>query len=89
MWRGEATIKTEYDFSRGRRGAIDPLLQGKTRMLLRLDNDIIEWFRQTVEEAGGGDYEALMNEALRQYIQHQSLEEVVRRVVREELQKVA
>jgi hypothetical protein len=39
-----------------------------------------------MNSAGGGDYQRLINEALEQYIQHQSqpLEAVVRRSVREE-----
>jgi hypothetical protein len=41
-----------------------------------------------VEEQGGGNYQSMLNDALRIYMerQDQSLEEVLRRVVREELQ---
>ncbi len=46
-------MKDKYDFSQGRRGALDPLPLGKTRITIRLDDDIIDWFRQTAEEAGG------------------------------------
>ena len=83
-------MKKEYDFSQGKRGAIDPLPAGKTRITIRLDNDILIWFRQQVHAAGGGNYQSLINEALRQYIKRheESIEEVVRRVVREELQHV-
>lgn len=83
-------MKKEYDFSQGKRGAIEPMPPGKTRITIRLDNDILVWFRNQVHVSGGGNYQTLINEALKEYIQrHQeSIEEVVRRVVREELQNV-
>ena len=48
---------------------------------------IIDWFRSKVEEQGGGNYQTMLNDALRKYVerQEQPLEEVIRRVVREEL----
>ena len=84
-------MKKEYDFSKGKRGAIDPTPPGKTRITIRLDNEIIEWFRQVVTEQGGGNYQTLMNDALREYIQRQNepLELILRRVVREELKSLA
>ena len=80
-------MKPEYDFSKGRRGALDPTPTGKTRITIRLDDDVIEWFRAQVEAAGGGNYQSLINAALREYIRGraESLEEILRRVVREEL----
>lgn len=80
-------MKEEYDFSKGRRGAIEPVPPGKTRITIRLDNDILEWFRHKVDAMGGGNYQTLINNALRQYVteQKEPLEEVLRRVVREEL----
>lgn len=83
-------MEAEYDFSQGKRGAIDPTLLGKTRIAIWLDDDILEWFREQVHLAGGGNYQTLMNEALRQYIQHscEPLEETLRRVVREELERI-
>ena len=83
-------MKDEYDFSNGQRGAIDPLPPGKTRITIRLDDDIITWFREQVNAAGGGNYQTLMNNALRDYIQQQQepLEATLRRVVREELAAV-
>jgi len=88
--RGTA-MKTEYDFSKGKRGAVDPTPAGKTRITIRLDNDVIEWFRQVVTERGGGNYQTMMNDALREYIQRQQepLELILRRVVREELQSLS
>ena len=83
-------MKAKYDFSIGKRGAIDPTPPGKTRITIRLDNDIIEWFRQMVTEKGGGNYQTMMNDALREYMQRQKepLEVILRRVVREELQSL-
>lgn len=84
-------MKEEYDFTQGQRGAIVPAPPGKTRITIRLDDDILDWFRQQVHQAGGGNYQTLINHALRDYIQHcqEPLEETLRRVVREELRNVA
>jgi uncharacterized protein (DUF4415 family) len=83
-------MTTEYDFSEGKRGAIAPVAAGKTRITIRLDEDILAWFRERVHEAGGGNYQSLINEALRQHIQqqHEPLETTLRRVLREELAQV-
>lgn len=80
-------MKDEYDFRGGKRGAVIPTPPGKTRITIRLDDDVLEWFRAQVEAAGGGNYQSLINAALRSHIQHQreSLEDTLRRVVREEL----
>ncbi len=84
-------MKRDYDFSGARRGALDPLPKGKTRITIRLDDDILEWFRARVEAAGGGNYQTLINAALREHIEQQRepLEETLRRVVREELRRSA
>ena len=62
---------------------------GKTRITIRLDNEILAWFRKQVNIAGGGNYQTLINNALRTYIEQQEepLEEILRRVVREEIQR--
>ncbi len=80
-------MKERYDFYQGRRGAIDPTPHGKTRITIQIDEDILDWFRAEVHAAGGGNYQTLINQALREYIQgcQQPLEEILRRVVREEL----
>jgi uncharacterized protein (DUF4415 family) len=80
-----------FDFSAGRRGAIDPLPPGKTRITIRLDDDVIEWFRAQVERAGGGNYQTLINATLRDHMkqEREPLEETLRRVVREELRGTA
>ena len=85
-------MKKEYDFSKGKRGAIEPTPPGKTRITIRLDNDVLAWFRDQVHGAGGGSYQTMINDALSEYVKKQQeppLEEIVRRVVREELQSAA
>ncbi len=84
-------MEQEYDFSSARRGAIEPLPPGKTRITIRLDNDVLEWFRSQVEAAGGGNYQTLINTALREHVEQQRepLEETLRRVLREELRRSA
>lgn len=84
-------MKAEYDFSKGKRGAVVPVPPGKTRITIRLDNDVLEWFREEVTASGGGNYQTLINQALREYLQQRKepLEEILRRVVREELHSLA
>jgi uncharacterized protein (DUF4415 family) len=62
---------------------------GKTRITIRIDDDILDWFRARVHDAGGGSYQAMINQALRDFIDsdREDLEELLRRVVREEVQK--
>jgi metal-responsive CopG/Arc/MetJ family transcriptional regulator len=78
-------MKREYDFSKGRRGAIDKRLPGKTRITIRLDKDVIEWFRSQVESRGGGNYQTMINEALKEYIQSpaKTIEDTVRNTMEE------
>ena len=80
-------MKKQYDFSKGKRGAVVGVPAGKTRITIRLDDDILEWFRAQVHALGGGNYQTLINQALREYMQHQKepLEKVLRRVIREEM----
>jgi uncharacterized protein (DUF4415 family) len=61
-------MKKEYDFSKGKRGPVIPLPAGKTRITIGLDDDIIEWFRDRVNAAGGGNYQTMMNDVLRQFM---------------------
>ena len=82
-------MKAEYDFSKARRGAVIPAAPGKTRITIRLDADIIDWFKTQVNEAGGGNYQSLINEALKGHIQQHNLERTLRRLIREELRRVA
>ncbi len=80
-------MKKEYNFSKGKRGAVVPAPKGKTRITIRIDDDILNWFRSEVDAAGGGSYQTLINNALREHITHQQepIEVILRRVVREEL----
>ena len=80
-------MKREYDFSKARRGAVVSVPKGKTRITIRLDDEILAWFREQVERAGGGSYQTLINEVLRQHMRHakEPLEKTLRRVIREEL----
>ena len=82
-------MRKQYDFSKAKRGRVVRIPKGKTRITIRLDDDLLEWFRTQVEEAGGGNYQSLINQALRAYVQSRDepLEEVVRRVVRQELKR--
>lgn len=80
-------MRKEYDFSQGKRGPVAPVQPGKVRITIRIDADILKWFRKKVNEIGGGNYQTRMNDALRSYIQYQDkkLEETIRKVIREEL----
>ncbi len=82
-------MKAEYDFSKAKRGALIPAAQGKTRITIRLDNELIDWFRSRVNEAGGGNYQTLINDALKAYVSQQALESTLRKLIREELRRAA
>ena len=83
-------MEAEYDFRQGKRGAIEPTSPGKTRITIRLDDDVLAWFREQVHLAGGGNYQTLINDVLRQHIQQQRepLQETLRGVLREELERI-
>jgi uncharacterized protein (DUF4415 family) len=87
MGRKAGIMKKEYDFKNGKRGPVIQSTKGKTRITIRIDDDILEWFRQQVQKAGGGNYQTLINMALRDYInsKREPLEETLRHVIREEL----
>jgi uncharacterized protein (DUF4415 family) len=88
MSKAELEIEEEYDFSQATRGPIIPLEPNKTRITIRLDTDILNWFRNQVHARGGGSYQSIINQALREYIEEQQedWETTLRRVLREELQ---
>jgi len=77
----------EHDFSRGKRGAVLTPSPGKTRITIRLDNEVLDWFRTQVHAAGGGNYQSLINAAQQQHVRagRAPLEQTSRRVLREEL----
>ena len=82
-------MKREYDFTKAKRGAVVPTPPGKTRVTIRLDNEVLDWFRKQVDDAGGGNYQALINDALLEHIarRREPLESTIRRVIREELRR--
>jgi uncharacterized DUF497 family protein len=105
-WRGESArarpqlerllstrniMKREYDFRKAKRGAVVSVPKGKTRITIRLDDEILAWFREQVERAGGGNYQTVINEVLRQHIQRvrEPLEKTLRRVIREEIRRAS
>jgi uncharacterized protein (DUF4415 family) len=77
------------DFTKGSRGAVVPTTAGKSRITIRIDDDILDWFREQVNTAGGGNYQTMMNAALREHIANRTapLEKTLRRVIREELRR--
>ncbi len=84
-------MKKEYDFRKGKRGPVVSVPKGKTRITIRLDDDVLAWFRRQVGKAGGGNYQTLINDALRQHIARtrEPLEETLRRVIRQEMRQVS
>lgn len=55
--------------------------RGKTRLTMYLDAAVVEFFKA---RAGARGYQTLINEALKQAIENESLENTLRRVIREE-----
>ena len=82
-------MKSEYDFTKAKRGAVVATPPGKTRVTIRLDNGVLDWFRTQVDDAGGGNYQTLINDALLDHIarRREPLESTIRRVIREELRR--
>lgn len=62
---------------------------GKTRITIRLDNALLDWFRQRAHALGGASYQNLINDALVLHVasEREPLERTLRRVIREELRK--
>ena len=83
--------KEKYNFDNAKQGAIVKPLSGKTRITIRIDTDILNWFRQQVHKSEGGNYHTLINKALREYLNFKdgSLERTVRKVIRDELKELA
>ncbi len=80
-------MKKQYDFGRGKRGAILEAPPGKTRITIRIDDDVLQWFRERTHVAGGGSYQAMINAALREFVvsSRESLKTTLRTEIREEL----
>ena len=79
-------MKDNYDFTEGRRGAVVPASR-KTRISIRLDPKVLEWFKSQAEKNGGGNYQTLMNQVLLGHVNSEGepLERILRKVIREEL----
>jgi uncharacterized protein (DUF4415 family) len=79
------------DFRKAKRGAVVSVPKGKTRITIRLDDEILAWFRDQVELAGGDNYQTVINEVLRQHMQRaqEPLERTLRRVIREEVRRAS
>jgi uncharacterized protein (DUF4415 family) len=79
-------MKNNYDFNTGKQGAIVNT-GAKVKLSIRLDPNVLTWFKEQVEKAGGGNYQTLINQALQEYIANhgEPLENILRRVIREEL----
>jgi len=84
-------MRNEYDFSKGKRGPVIAPDPNKVRITIRLDADIVKFFKEQVHTAGGGNYQTMINNVLREYLQESRLplnEKTLRRVIREELEAV-
>ena len=68
-----------------KRGASGAVLPNKQRVNIFLDGAVIEHFKSKAGERGG--YQTLINEALKQAIQAETIEGVVRKTIREELRR--
>jgi len=79
----------DIDFAHAKRGPVVKPEPGKTKISIRLDNAVLEYFRAAVERAGAGNYQSLINEALLTHIHQRSMLEAVRQVVKEELSGVS
>ena len=66
-------MKQQYDFSKGKRGRIapaEPAPPGKTRITIRLDDDLVDHFLKQAQTSGGAvGYQTLINDALRQCVE--------------------
>jgi uncharacterized protein (DUF4415 family) len=84
-------MRKEYDFSKAKRGPVVPVPKGKTRITIRLDDELLSWFKREVNAAGGGNYQSLINAALKEHVMHkvEPLEKVLRRVLRQELRSAS
>ncbi len=77
----------EYDFSNAWQGPLVQPLPAKTQITIRIDTCILDWFRSKVYEAGGGNYQTFINEALQEYIHN--YDEKLESTIQEELQTIA
>lgn len=53
---------------------------GKSRITMRVDNDVLALFKARAEEIGGS-YQTMMNDALKQFAHGLTLSEVIRQAI--------
>lgn len=84
-------MRKEYDFSKAKRGPVATTPKGKARITIRLDEEVLDWFKAQVDAAGGGNYQTLINAALVAHMKREAepLERTLRRVLREELRRAS
>lgn len=82
-------MRDEYDMTNAEKGPIVAPDPRKTRITIRIDTEVLNWFRDQVDKAGGGSYQTMINEALREHVRREAepLEDVLRRVIRQELRE--
>ena len=86
-------MRKKCDFSEGKRGRVipaEPELRGKTRITIRLDEDLVDHFLKEADALGGEKgYQTLINDALRQHVEGKApkFEDTLRRIVREEVRR--
>ncbi len=84
MKKAVAEKYRDIDFSRARRGPVVRPEPGKTKILIRLDNAVLDPFKSLVDKAGGGNYQTLINDALLAHLHRRSTLDAVRQGLREE-----
>ena len=86
MKRAAAEPRRQIDFSRAKRGSVVQPQSGKTKISIRLDNEVLDHFRSLVEQRGSGNYQSLINDALRALVRQDSVADMTRDVVKQELE---
>ena len=79
-------MRAEYDFSKGKRGAL-MASKGKTRITIYIDDPVLDEFRSRAERAGTG-YQTMINDALKAFLEKNEkpvTAAVLRQIIREEL----
>ena len=79
-------MRAEYNFSKGKRGALIPA-KATTRITIYIDDAVLNEFRSRAERIGTG-YQTMMNEALRAFLEMNEkpvTAAVLRQIIREEL----
>lgn len=88
-------MNPHYDFSAGKRGRVVGKVaeaRGKSRITIRIDDDILAFFLKEADASGGAvGYQTLINDALRQLVENKApqLEDTLRRILREELRRAS